>query len=282
MALAHPAARGRRSRRRRAPTAPGGKASGSTSTRRSSASAGTRGAIDADASSGKDGARAHRWRASHLLLAAGRRTNVEGLGPRRAPACGRRQGPHRRRRQAAHDQSAHPRRRRRRGRRSSSRTWPSTMPASCCATRSSGLKWTRPSTVIPWARTRIPNSRGWACPRPKRGEKGLAASRLPLPVRRDRPRARRRRDRGLRQDRHRSQGQAARCGHRRAARGRADRRVRARADAGHERRRPSPAPSTPIPTLASISRRVADQRMKEGLTPTAKTWIKRIFGLQGA
>jgi pyruvate/2-oxoglutarate dehydrogenase complex dihydrolipoamide dehydrogenase (E3) component len=35
------------------------------------------------------------------------------------------------------------------------------------------------------------------------------------------------------------------------------------------------------PTLASISRRVADQRMKEGLTPTAKTWIKRIFGLQG-
>ena len=36
------------------------------------------------------------------------------------------------------------------------------------------------------------------------------------------------------------------------------------------------------PTLASISRRVADQRLKEGLTPTAKTWIKRIFRLQGA
>jgi pyruvate/2-oxoglutarate dehydrogenase complex dihydrolipoamide dehydrogenase (E3) component len=35
------------------------------------------------------------------------------------------------------------------------------------------------------------------------------------------------------------------------------------------------------PTLASISRRVADQRMKEGLTPTAKTWIRRIFGLRG-
>lgn len=35
------------------------------------------------------------------------------------------------------------------------------------------------------------------------------------------------------------------------------------------------------PTLASISRRVADQRLKEGLTPTAKTWIKRIFGLRG-
>jgi hypothetical protein len=37
----------------------------------------------------------------------------------------------------------------------------------------------------------------------------------------------------------------------------------------------------PYPTLASISRRVADQRMKEGLTPSAKGWIKRIFRLQG-
>ncbi len=36
------------------------------------------------------------------------------------------------------------------------------------------------------------------------------------------------------------------------------------------------------PTWAMINRRVADQRMKEGLTPTSKTWIKRIFGLQGA
>jgi pyruvate/2-oxoglutarate dehydrogenase complex dihydrolipoamide dehydrogenase (E3) component len=36
------------------------------------------------------------------------------------------------------------------------------------------------------------------------------------------------------------------------------------------------------PTLASINRRVADQRLKEGLTPTSKAWIKRVFGLQGA
>ena len=36
------------------------------------------------------------------------------------------------------------------------------------------------------------------------------------------------------------------------------------------------------PTLAQINRRVADQRLKEGLTPTARTWIQRIFGLQGA
>ena len=32
------------------------------------------------------------------------------------------------------------------------------------------------------------------------------------------------------------------------------------------------------PTLAQINRRVADQRLKEGLTPTAKKWIQRIFG----
>ena len=31
------------------------------------------------------------------------------------------------------------------------------------------------------------------------------------------------------------------------------------------------------PTLAQINRRAADQRLKEGLTPTSKAWIKRIF-----
>ncbi|MEO8486536.1 MAG: FAD-dependent oxidoreductase [Betaproteobacteria bacterium] len=36
------------------------------------------------------------------------------------------------------------------------------------------------------------------------------------------------------------------------------------------------------PTLASINRRAADQRLKEGLTPSARGWIKRIFGLRGA
>jgi pyruvate/2-oxoglutarate dehydrogenase complex dihydrolipoamide dehydrogenase (E3) component len=36
------------------------------------------------------------------------------------------------------------------------------------------------------------------------------------------------------------------------------------------------------PTLAQINRRVADQRLKEGLTPSAKLWIQRIFGLKGA
>ncbi|MBA3505972.1 MAG: FAD-dependent oxidoreductase [Betaproteobacteria bacterium] len=36
------------------------------------------------------------------------------------------------------------------------------------------------------------------------------------------------------------------------------------------------------PTLAQVNRRVADQRLKEGLTPTAKKWIQRIFRLQGA
>jgi hypothetical protein len=35
------------------------------------------------------------------------------------------------------------------------------------------------------------------------------------------------------------------------------------------------------PTLAQINRRVADQRLKEGLTPRARTWIQRIFRLRG-
>ncbi len=35
------------------------------------------------------------------------------------------------------------------------------------------------------------------------------------------------------------------------------------------------------PTLAQINRRVADARRKESLTPTAKKWMKRIFGLRG-
>jgi pyruvate/2-oxoglutarate dehydrogenase complex dihydrolipoamide dehydrogenase (E3) component len=36
------------------------------------------------------------------------------------------------------------------------------------------------------------------------------------------------------------------------------------------------------PTLAMVTRRAADQRLKEGLTPSSKVWIKRLFGLQGA
>jgi pyruvate/2-oxoglutarate dehydrogenase complex dihydrolipoamide dehydrogenase (E3) component len=35
------------------------------------------------------------------------------------------------------------------------------------------------------------------------------------------------------------------------------------------------------PTFAQINRRVADQRLKEGLTPASRTWIQRLFGLQG-
>jgi pyruvate/2-oxoglutarate dehydrogenase complex dihydrolipoamide dehydrogenase (E3) component len=36
------------------------------------------------------------------------------------------------------------------------------------------------------------------------------------------------------------------------------------------------------PTLAQINRRAADQRRKESLTPSSRTWIKRLFRLQGA
>jgi len=35
------------------------------------------------------------------------------------------------------------------------------------------------------------------------------------------------------------------------------------------------------PTLAQINRRVADQGMKESLTPMKKRWLKRLFGLRG-
>jgi pyruvate/2-oxoglutarate dehydrogenase complex dihydrolipoamide dehydrogenase (E3) component len=35
------------------------------------------------------------------------------------------------------------------------------------------------------------------------------------------------------------------------------------------------------PTLAQINRRVADQRLKEALTPRRKEWLKRIFGFRG-
>jgi len=37
----------------------------------------------------------------------------------------------------------------------------------------------------------------------------------------------------------------------------------------------------PYPTFAMVNRRVADQRMKDGLTPSSKGWIKRIFRLRG-
>lgn len=36
------------------------------------------------------------------------------------------------------------------------------------------------------------------------------------------------------------------------------------------------------PTLAQVNRRVADQRLQAQLTPFAKKWIRRIFGLRGA
>ena len=35
------------------------------------------------------------------------------------------------------------------------------------------------------------------------------------------------------------------------------------------------------PTLAQINRRVAEQQMKEALTPRRQRWIKRLFGLRG-
>jgi pyruvate/2-oxoglutarate dehydrogenase complex dihydrolipoamide dehydrogenase (E3) component len=37
----------------------------------------------------------------------------------------------------------------------------------------------------------------------------------------------------------------------------------------------------PYPTFAMVNRRAADQRMKERLTPSSRRWIKRLFGLRG-
>ena len=36
------------------------------------------------------------------------------------------------------------------------------------------------------------------------------------------------------------------------------------------------------PTFAQINRRVADQRLKERLTPRSKAWLKRVFRLRGS
>jgi hypothetical protein len=36
------------------------------------------------------------------------------------------------------------------------------------------------------------------------------------------------------------------------------------------------------PTLAQINRRLAEQRLKARLTPTAKRWLKCLFGLRGS
>jgi len=36
------------------------------------------------------------------------------------------------------------------------------------------------------------------------------------------------------------------------------------------------------PTFAMMTRRAADQRLKDGLTPSSKRWIRRLFGLRGA
>jgi pyruvate/2-oxoglutarate dehydrogenase complex dihydrolipoamide dehydrogenase (E3) component len=36
------------------------------------------------------------------------------------------------------------------------------------------------------------------------------------------------------------------------------------------------------PTLSQINRRAADMRLKEGLTPNSKAWIRRLFDLRGA
>ena len=105
--------------------------------------------------------------------------------------------------------------------------------------------------------------------------------RVPVCVRGERPCAGRERDRGSRQDRHRPPGPAA---------GRGDRGPHAgELIAEYVLALTKGMNATDVtgmihtyPTLAQINRRVADQRLKEGLTPSSKRWIRRIFGLRGA
>jgi len=36
------------------------------------------------------------------------------------------------------------------------------------------------------------------------------------------------------------------------------------------------------PTRSQVARRAADQRRNESLTPSSRTWMRRVFGLRGA
>ena len=100
------------------------------------------------------------------------------------------------------------------------------------------MRWAKPSPVVPWCTFTDPELARVGLSETEAGQRGRRASRLPVRVRRDRSRARRERDRGVREDRHRSERPTARRGHRRAARRRADRGIRARLVEGDERQGP--------------------------------------------
>jgi pyruvate/2-oxoglutarate dehydrogenase complex dihydrolipoamide dehydrogenase (E3) component len=163
----------------------------------------------------------------------------------------------------------------------SSRTSPSITPASCCATRSSGLWWAKPSKVIPWCTFTDPELARVGISETDAKQRNVAHQVYRFPFEEiDRARAEGETEgfaKIITDVKGKLLGAAIvgpRAGELIAEYGLA-------LTKGMHAKDVSGVIHT-YPTLASISRRVADQRMKEGLTPTAKTWIKRIFRLQGA
>ena len=229
-----------------------------TSTRRSRV-AGQRGRDRRSPLRGKDGAEQtlHGDRTCWSPPAGG--STPKGLGLD-AAGVAHRPGPHRRRRPAAHDQSARLRRRRRRRR----------LPVHAPGRASRGHRAAprdlqavvgeAVARCFRGARTPTRSSRASGCRKRRRRQRSVAHRVYRFPFDGNRPRARRRRNGRLREDHHRSQGQAPGRGDRRSARGRADRRVRARADARGMNAKDISGVIHTYPTLASISRRVADQR----------------------
>ena len=277
---ADPAARGRRSRRRRAAHAASRRRSLSPRRHRSRRCAGRdrRRAPDGARADGTT-TRARRDRTCCWPPAA--RANVEGLG---LDAAGVRVDHGRivADDATAHDQSATSTSSATPPAATSSRTSPSTTPASSLRQAIFRMRWAKPSPVVPWCTFTDPELARVGLSEAEASERGVAHRGLPVRVRRHRPRARRRRDRGLR--RRSSPIRRASCWAPRSS-------VRtpassspntcSRSSKGMNAKELSGVIHT-YPTLAQINRRVADQRLKEGLTPSSKTWIQRIFGLQGA
>ena len=215
---------------------------------------------------GKDGAEKTLRR--HAPAAGGRPpAQHRRAGPRRRGRA-RGQRPDRRRRPAAHDQPAHLRRRRRRRRlpvhaprRASRRDRAAPRDLQALSGRSR-----RGRAVVHVHRS------GARARRPVRNRSAGDAHRAPrlsFPVRRHRPRARRRRDGGLREARHRPEGKLLGAAIVGPHAGELIAECVLALSQGMKAKDMSAAIHT-YPTLASVNRRVADQRLKEGLTPSAK------------
>ena len=208
----------------------------------------------------------------------GRKLNVEhlgldaaGVGPAGRSHRGRRPASARRSRTST-SQATLPAAR-------NSRTSRSITPASCCATRSSacggpGRRGCR------GARIPIRSWRASVCPRARRRSEASRTACTGFPSRRSTARVPRVKSKGFAKLLTDPKGKILGATIVGCACRRAHRRIVLALAQGLPRST-CPAAIHTYPTLASISRRVADQRLKEGLTPTAKAWIRRIFRLRG-